>query len=172
MVGSAICMWFAFPFAEYKMAYNRDNANAGIHSYGGAIGHAISIKDLVSDTVHQFAPVYREYVLYSDGEHNLEGDGDDKQQNKKPKKIKTKTFVMLGREHTQLHSNDSNNLLINMDVGNLNQSQELSVIQEHVQGELQNQENQQQSELNGGQQIQQGVQNRNVKTNKQQFDFL
>eukprot|EP01023_Acetabularia_acetabulum_P018748 TRINITY_DN19474_c0_g1_i3.p2 TRINITY_DN19474_c0_g1~~TRINITY_DN19474_c0_g1_i3.p2 ORF type:complete len:125 (+),score=26.95 TRINITY_DN19474_c0_g1_i3:72-446(+) len=102
MVASAICMWFAFPFDEYKVAYGRENQ--GIHSYGGAIGHAISIKDLVTDTVHQFAPVYREYVLYSDGEHTLDGDhapnGESKNtQNKKPRKIKTKTFVKIGRAH-------------------------------------------------------------------------
>lgn len=34
---------------------------------GGNVGHAISIYDVVSDTVHQFAPAYHDYVLYSDG---------------------------------------------------------------------------------------------------------
>eukprot|EP01023_Acetabularia_acetabulum_P018747 TRINITY_DN19474_c0_g1_i1.p1 TRINITY_DN19474_c0_g1~~TRINITY_DN19474_c0_g1_i1.p1 ORF type:complete len:467 (+),score=54.22 TRINITY_DN19474_c0_g1_i1:100-1401(+) len=173
MVASAICMWFAFPFDEYKVAYGRENQ--GIHSYGGAIGHAISIKDLVTDTVHQFAPVYREYVLYSDGEHTLDGDhapnGESKNtQNKKPRKIKTKTFVMIGREATQLHSNNQNGLLINMDAGNVTQSQELSVISENVPGESQNQENSQQSDQNGGQIQLEGMQNRNIKS--KDLDFI
>ena len=29
--------------------------------------HVISIRDVVSDTVHQFAPTYHDYVLYSNG---------------------------------------------------------------------------------------------------------
>ena len=29
--------------------------------------HVISIKDVVSDTMHQFAPTYHDYVLYSNG---------------------------------------------------------------------------------------------------------
>ena len=29
--------------------------------------HAISIHDVVSDTMHQFAPTYHDYVLYSNG---------------------------------------------------------------------------------------------------------
>ena len=29
------------------------------------VTHAISVRDLVSDTVHQFAPTYHDYVLYS-----------------------------------------------------------------------------------------------------------
>eukprot|EP01025_Chloroclados_australasicus_P035039 TRINITY_DN3576_c0_g1_i1.p1 TRINITY_DN3576_c0_g1~~TRINITY_DN3576_c0_g1_i1.p1 ORF type:complete len:435 (+),score=23.09 TRINITY_DN3576_c0_g1_i1:308-1612(+) len=120
MVASALCMWFAFPFTEYKLAYCRENQR--IHSYGGAIGHAISIKDLVSDTVHQFAPVYREYVLYSDREHNLE-EGEAK----KPKKFRQKTFIMLGNESTKLHSHDQGNLLANMDA-NRTQSQELVTV--------------------------------------------
>lgn len=40
--------------------------NAG----GGGLGnvrHVISIRDVVSDTMHQFAPTYHDYVLYSNG---------------------------------------------------------------------------------------------------------
>ena len=29
--------------------------------------HVISIHDVVSDTMHQFAPTYHDYVLYSNG---------------------------------------------------------------------------------------------------------
>ena len=29
--------------------------------------HVISIRDVVNDTVHQFAPTYHDYVLYSNG---------------------------------------------------------------------------------------------------------
>eukprot|EP01026_Neomeris_dumetosa_P000718 TRINITY_DN10177_c0_g1_i1.p1 TRINITY_DN10177_c0_g1~~TRINITY_DN10177_c0_g1_i1.p1 ORF type:complete len:464 (-),score=20.47 TRINITY_DN10177_c0_g1_i1:285-1610(-) len=134
MVGSAICMWFAFPFDEYKTAYGRENQ--GIHSYGGAIGHAISIKDLVSDTVHQFAPVYREYVLYSDTETGLENGANQSRETKRAKRVKTKTFIMLGQEATKLHSNDQSILLANVG-GNQRNSLELSVIPENREQENQ-----------------------------------
>eukprot|EP00889_Picochlorum_renovo_P001238 jgi/Picre1/28268/NNA_003674.t1 len=32
-----------------------------------AVGHAMSLGDVVTDTMHQFAPTYQNYVLYSDG---------------------------------------------------------------------------------------------------------
>jgi len=37
---------------------------------GGGLGnvrHVISIHDVVTDTMHQFAPSYHDYVLYSNG---------------------------------------------------------------------------------------------------------
>ena len=49
------------------------------------ISHAISIDDVVSDTVHQFAPTYQEYVL-----HGTEGGP--------TRKIRLKTHVMMGQE--------------------------------------------------------------------------
>ena len=44
--------------------------------------HVISIRDVVSDTVHQFAPTYHDYVLYSNGnskvsQHAVMGRGND-----------------------------------------------------------------------------------------------
>ena len=39
-------------------------AGSGTGLQGGNVGHAISIYDVVSDTVHQFAPAYHDYVLY------------------------------------------------------------------------------------------------------------
>jgi len=59
MLPAAVCMMFAFPWREY--------ASAGTGLSGDTVGHAMSLRDLVSDTVHQFAPTYQNYVLYSDG---------------------------------------------------------------------------------------------------------
>lgn len=59
MLPAAVFMLFAFPHTEYKVA--------GGELSGGNALHALSIRDLVSDTVHQFAPAYHNYVLYSDG---------------------------------------------------------------------------------------------------------
>ncbi|KAL4855483.1 malate dehydrogenase [Chlorella vulgaris] len=61
MLPAAIFMLFAFPWKEYVVA--------GGNISGGNITHAISIRDVVTDTVHQFAPAYHDYVLYSDGAH-------------------------------------------------------------------------------------------------------
>eukprot|EP00803_Ostreobium_quekettii_P004247 evm.model.scf_428.9 EVM.evm.TU.scf_428.9 scf_428:72365-78738(+) len=60
MMGAAFLMWFAFPYSDYKIT----GARTGLGR--GNIGHAISIQDVVNDTVHQFAPTYQDYVLYSD----------------------------------------------------------------------------------------------------------
>ena len=51
--------------------------------------HAISIHDVASDTVHQFAPTYRDYVLYSDSNNP-----DDVKA--PPKTFRAKTFVAIG----------------------------------------------------------------------------
>jgi hypothetical protein len=59
MLPAALAMVFAFPYQDFK-----DGAG-GLR--GGNFTHAISIRDLVADTVHQFAPQYNSYVLYSDG---------------------------------------------------------------------------------------------------------
>lgn len=47
----------------------------GLHGWAGPssgmgldnMRHVISIHDVVSDTMHQFAPTYHDYVLYSNG---------------------------------------------------------------------------------------------------------
>lgn len=61
MIGASVMMLYAFPHTEYNIG----GAASGMNS--SALGHAISIRDVVSDTVHQFAPAYHDYVLYSDG---------------------------------------------------------------------------------------------------------
>jgi hypothetical protein len=52
--------------------------------------HAISIHDVATDTVHQFAPTYRDYVLYSDSNNP-----DDTKE--PPKTYRAKTFVPVGQ---------------------------------------------------------------------------
>ena len=60
MLFAAVLLLYAFPYQEYRIA--------GTESHLGAtnVRHAISIRDVVTDTVHQFAPQYHDYVLYSD----------------------------------------------------------------------------------------------------------
>lgn len=99
MLGAAILMNFAFPYREYKL----DGAKTGLGR--GSIGHAVSIQDVVSDTYHQFAPAYHEYVLYSDSNTG----------SKQIKKhIRTRTFVKVGNE-TQKYMDDAN-LLANVEM--------------------------------------------------------
>jgi len=61
MAISAFTMQFAFPVADFKIG----GSAAGLHV--GAMVHAISIRDVLADVLHQFAGTYHEYVLYSDG---------------------------------------------------------------------------------------------------------
>jgi len=60
MLPAAIFMLFAFPWKEFASdvptGLGRDQAL-----------HAMSLGDVVTDTMHQFAPTYQNYVLYSDG---------------------------------------------------------------------------------------------------------
>ena len=60
---------------------------SGMPSVGNAM-HAISIHDVASDTVHQFAPTYRDYVLYSDS-------NSPEDVKEPPKTYRTKTFVAI-----------------------------------------------------------------------------
>jgi hypothetical protein len=62
MLPAAICIIFAFPWREFE-----DGTASGKRRLAADVGHAMSIRDLVADTVHQFAPTYQDYVLYSDG---------------------------------------------------------------------------------------------------------
>merc|ERR1719498_1077599 len=73
-------MQFAFPHAD-----NDDSGDAGALGVLRGAAHAIAVDDVVSDTVHQFAPTYQEYVL-----HGSEGGA--------PRKIRMKTHVMMGQE--------------------------------------------------------------------------
>ena len=52
-------MQWAFPHADDDAA-----GDAGKRGFMTNVGHAISLDDVVSDTVHQFAPTYQEYVLH------------------------------------------------------------------------------------------------------------
>ena len=68
------------------------------------IRHAMNINDVVSDTVHQFAPTYHSYVLYSNsGARNA------------PKTVRTKEVFVLPEEPNKFH--DNANLLANMELG-------------------------------------------------------
>ena len=80
MIIAAAMMQFAFPHADYD-----DSGDAGKRGFMTNVSHAISLNDVVSDTVHQFAPTYQEYVL-----HGTEGGA--------PRKIRMKTHVMMGAE--------------------------------------------------------------------------
>ncbi|GAB4816342.1 hypothetical protein N2152v2_003388 [Parachlorella kessleri] len=104
MLPASICMLFAFPYDEYKVA------GPGMGLSGGNVTHAISIRDVVSDTVHQFAPAYHDYVLYSDGGTKPVP----------PKTVRTRTFVAVGQETSNpTTTNDRANLLLNMELGGM-----------------------------------------------------
>ena len=78
MLPAAICIVFAFPWQEYADSGGGGGSlgGGGRASGGGggsrrlapdAVTHAMSLRDVVTDTLHQFAPTYQNYVLYSDG---------------------------------------------------------------------------------------------------------
>lgn len=90
MLFAAILLLYAFPYRQYKVAGMEARLGAG------NVRHAISIRDVVSDTVHQFAPQYHDYVLYSDDTTE-----------KPVKTVRTRTFVKMGHETTQLHDNST-----------------------------------------------------------------
>lgn len=60
MLPAAIFMLFAFPWKEFA-----SDAPTGLGRTQAL--HAMSVGDVVTDTMHQFAPTYQNYVLYSDG---------------------------------------------------------------------------------------------------------
>lgn len=63
MLIAAVGHLYAFPYKEY--------AGADINASGGLLGslaHALKFSDVYHDTVHQFAPTYHDYVLYSNNE--------------------------------------------------------------------------------------------------------
>lgn len=71
MLPAAVCILFAFPWQDFvdqsTSALPDDSGRSGRRFDPTAVGHAISIRDVVTDTVHHFAPTYQDYVLYSDG---------------------------------------------------------------------------------------------------------
>ncbi|CAI5502333.1 unnamed protein product [Closterium sp. Naga37s-1] len=83
MVLGALGFIHAFPFKPFLQANVALNGEqAGLLR---SIKHAINLTDVVSDTVHQFAPTYHDYVLYSDGTGETHH-------------YRTRTFVPSGRE--------------------------------------------------------------------------
>ncbi|KAH7351979.1 hypothetical protein KP509_19G023500 [Ceratopteris richardii] len=81
MAMAAVGHLYAFPYKEY--------AEANIGSSGGlgdSITHAMNFNDFYYDTVHQFAPTYHDYVLYSDGSQEA------------ATKYRVRTFVPTGQE--------------------------------------------------------------------------
>uniref|UniRef100_A0A0D6QY56 Transmembrane protein 184A n=1 Tax=Araucaria cunninghamii TaxID=56994 RepID=A0A0D6QY56_ARACU len=81
MAIAAVGHLYAFPYKEYA------EANIGSSSgLGGSLTHALKFNDFYDDTVHQFAPTYHDYILYSnEGEEG-------------PRKYRTRTFVPTGQE--------------------------------------------------------------------------
>ena len=61
MLIAGAAMTYAFPYKQYSIG----GAAAGFRL--DAVTHAISVSDVVRDSVHVFAPTYSDYVLYSDG---------------------------------------------------------------------------------------------------------
>ncbi|XP_024517367.1 transmembrane protein 184A isoform X2 [Selaginella moellendorffii] len=61
MAGAAVGHLYAFPFKAY--AESKAGTAGGL---AGSFTHALNLKDVVYDTVHQFAPTYHDYVLYSE----------------------------------------------------------------------------------------------------------
>lgn len=105
MLPAAIGMFFAFPYQEY---ISEDGVGGGLPAVGNAM-HAINIHDVASDTVHQFAPTYRDYVLYSDSHVQGNDDGEAKPH----KTYRAKTFVPVGATNEKMESG----LLQNMEMG-------------------------------------------------------
>jgi len=65
MLPAAICIIFAFPWRDFADGVGAGGAAGGLGP--NAVTHAMSLRDVVTDTMHQFAPTYQNYVLYSDG---------------------------------------------------------------------------------------------------------
>eukprot|EP00271_Cylindrocystis_brebissonii_P006323 TRINITY_DN19059_c0_g2_i1.p1 TRINITY_DN19059_c0_g2~~TRINITY_DN19059_c0_g2_i1.p1 ORF type:complete len:626 (-),score=93.83 TRINITY_DN19059_c0_g2_i1:805-2682(-) len=88
MALAAMGFLLAFPHKAYMQANVGENAG-----WAGNITHAINFKDVINDTVHQFAPTYHDYILYSDGTQEA------------PRKYRARTFVPTGHEMDALRKN-------------------------------------------------------------------
>ncbi|MCO5608962.1 hypothetical protein L7F22_063180 [Adiantum nelumboides] len=62
MAMAAVGHIYAFPYDEYMEA--KKGCSGGL---ADSFTHAFNVKDVFYDTVHQFAPTYHDYVLYSGG---------------------------------------------------------------------------------------------------------
>ncbi|XP_002992534.2 transmembrane protein 184B [Selaginella moellendorffii] len=74
---------YAFPYKQYAEA---NVGGSGNLSFWASLSHALSLNDVVHDTLHQFAPTYHDYVLYSDGSQEA------------PMRYRARTFVPTGQE--------------------------------------------------------------------------
>ncbi|CAM6124832.1 unnamed protein product [Calypogeia fissa] len=91
MLAAAVGHLYAFPYKEYAEA----NVNSSSSGLATSITHAINFNDVVYDTMHQFAPTYHNYVLYSDGSQEA------------PTQYRARTFVKTGEEMETFRNNKS-----------------------------------------------------------------
>ena len=66
----AFMMTIAFPHGDY---IKREFDGRDQMSLASNISHAMSVKDVAADTVHQFTTKYNSYTLYHDGGQKVEG---------------------------------------------------------------------------------------------------
>ena len=93
MLPAAVAMAAAFPAKEY---HTGGGPSAGLDA--AAVTHAISIRDVIADTVHQFAPAYHNYVLYDGGDGGGGGGGGGGSGKGTPRTARAATFIAVGRE--------------------------------------------------------------------------
>jgi hypothetical protein len=87
MLIAAFAHLYAFPYKEYA------EVNVGRQTAPwNSLFHALNLTDVVHDTMHQFAPTYHDYVLYSDG-----GEGGEVA----PKRYRARTFVPTSQQMSQ-----------------------------------------------------------------------
>jgi hypothetical protein len=82
MLIAAFAHLYAFPYKDYAEA----NIGGSKSGFWNSVFHALNFTDVVHDTMHQFAPTYHEYILYSDG-NEVE-----------PQRYRARTFVHTGQE--------------------------------------------------------------------------
>lgn len=58
MAGAAVGMWFAFPYEIYTLS-------DPVSSWGKNALNALSMRDVVRDSVQSFAPTYQNYVMFT-----------------------------------------------------------------------------------------------------------
>lgn len=82
MLLAAFAHLYAFPYKDYAEA----NVGGVETSPWRSLFHVLNLIDVVYDTMHQFAPAYHDYVLYSNDPEGA------------PKRYRTRTFVPTGQE--------------------------------------------------------------------------
>lgn len=82
MLIAAFAHLYAFPYKEYAEA----NVGGTETNAWQSLFHVVNLIDVVQDTMHQFAPTYHDYVLYSNDSEAA------------PKRYRTRTFVPTGQE--------------------------------------------------------------------------